>query len=77
MAVARDVLDSIALLALPTRLYEEAARLEPPTLGRLDAIHVTAALALGDDLDCMVIYDGRLTEAARGYGIAFAAPGAE
>jgi hypothetical protein len=44
-------------------------------LRSLDAIHLAAALDLGDDLDGLVTYDERLGEAARLNGITVLAPG--
>lgn len=72
---ARDVLDAMTLTALTTTLFEAAGRLDPPDLRSLDALHLAAALDLGDDLDVMVCYDHRLAEAARGQGIRVVAPG--
>jgi prevent-host-death family protein len=40
----------------------------------LDAVHLAAALDLGDDLDSMVTYDDRLAEAAQFNGSPFTAP---
>ncbi len=71
---ARAVLDSITLMQLPTAIFEAAARLEPTTLRSLDALHLAAALDLGDDLDSLVTYDDRLAEAARANGIVVTAP---
>jgi hypothetical protein len=72
---ARDVLDSITLLALPSALFEDAARLEPPSLRSLDAIHVAAALDLGDDLEALVTYDDRLADSATANGVRVVTPG--
>jgi len=71
---ARAVLDSITLIDLSASLFEQAGRLDPTTLRSLDAIHLAAALDLGDDLDGLVTYDDRLAEAARSNGIAAVAP---
>lgn len=71
---ARAVLDSITLTAVTTSLFEEAGRLDPTALRSLDALHLAAALDLGDDLDGLVTYDDRLAEAARSNGIAVTAP---
>lgn len=71
---ARAVLDSITLIEVTTSIFEQAARLDPPTLRSLDAIHLAAALDLGDDLDSLVTYDDRLAEAARLNGIPVTAP---
>ncbi len=74
MVRARAVLDSITLVTLPTETFERAAELEPPTLRSLDALHLAAALELGDDLDGLVTYDERLTHAATAHGITVIAP---
>ncbi len=71
---ARAVLDSITLTEVTTALFEEAGRLDPTTLRSLDAIHLAAALDLGDDLDGLVTYDDRLAEAARLHGIVVTTP---
>lgn len=48
-----------------------------PDAGRLrslDAVHLAAALDLGDDLDTLVTYDERLASGARSYGVPVTAP---
>lgn len=72
---ARAVLDSITLTEVTTALFEEAGRLDPTALRSLDAIHLAAALDLGDDLDGLVTYDERLGDAAQLNGITVIAPG--
>lgn len=72
---ARGVLDGFVLLTLPTERFEQAAGLDPDRLRTLDAIHLAAALSLGDDLDGIVTYDDRLAEAAAAEGIHVLAPG--
>ncbi len=71
---ARAVLDSLTLTEVTTSIFEQAGRLNPPVLRSLDAIHLAAALDLGDDLDSLVTYDDRLAEAARLNGIPITAP---
>jgi predicted nucleic acid-binding protein len=71
---ARAVLDSLTLIAVTPSLFEQAGRLDPATLRSLDAIHLAAALDLGDDLDAFVTYDERLADAARLSGIRATAP---
>ena len=71
---AREVLDSITLVEVPTPIFEEAARVDPILLRTLDAIHLAAALDLGDDLEALVTYDARLAEAAQSNGVAVLAP---
>ncbi len=71
---ARAVLDSVTLIEVTTSIFEQAGRLDPTTLRSLDALHLAAALELGDDLDGMVTYDERLAEAAQLNGIPVTAP---
>lgn len=71
---ARAVLDAITLLEVTPATFEAAGRLDPTVLRSLDAIHLAAALSLGDDLDGMVTYDERLAEAAQANGIPVNAP---
>lgn len=71
---ARAVLDSITLIQLATSTFEEAGRLDSTLLRTLDAIHLAAALELGDDLETVVTYDERLAEAARNNGVPVTAP---
>jgi predicted nucleic acid-binding protein len=71
---ARAVLDSITLTEVTASLFEQAARLDPAALRTLDAIHLAAALDLGDDLEGLITYDDRLAEAARLNGVSVIAP---
>ena len=71
----RAVLEAISLTRVTTATFEVAGRLDPEGLRSLDAIHVAAALDLGDDLEGFVAYDRRLAEAAEANGIAVSAPG--
>jgi predicted nucleic acid-binding protein len=74
MTRAREVLDSITLLSVPSETFDRAAELEPSLLRSLDAIHLAAALDLGDELDGVVTYDLRLSEAAALHGVQVLAP---
>lgn len=71
---ARAVLDAVTLLEVSTAIFEGAGRLDPVIARSLDAVHLAAALSLGDDLDAIVTYDDRLAEAARANGVAVVAP---
>lgn len=71
---ARQVLDSITLLQVTGAIFTAAGRIDPPELRSLDALHLAAALDLGDDLDGLVTYDDRLAEAARANGVVVLAP---
>jgi predicted nucleic acid-binding protein len=72
---ARAVLETLTLLSLPTDLFERAADLEPALLRTLDAVHLAAAMALGDDLEGIVTYDERFAGAAEAHGIPVVTPG--
>jgi uncharacterized protein len=72
---ARQLLRTVALLALDATLLEAASDLAPPRpLRSLDAIHVAAARSLGPDLGTLVTYDGRMAQVASDLGLAVAAP---
>ena len=71
---ARAVLDSIILVEVGTTVFEEAGRLEPSLLRSLDAIHLAAALDLGDELEGLVTYDDRLASAAESNGVIVVSP---
>jgi len=70
---ARRLLDRIDLIQLDDELLDFAGELEGP-LRSLDAIHLAAALALGDELEAVVTYDRRLGQAARTLGLPVVAP---
>lgn len=74
LAEARRLLDSIVLLGIEAADFEHAGRLGSVSLRTLDAIHIAAALKLGDDLEGLVTYDSRQTEAALSQGIEVLAP---
>lgn len=71
---ARELLDSLILLTLPTSVFERAAFLEPSMTRSLDALHLAVAMELGDELDGIVTYDERLADAAHALGITTVAP---
>lgn len=71
---ARQVLDGLTLTEVTAAVFEAASRLDPTILRSLDAIHLAAALDLGDDLDGIVTYDARLADAAHAQGVAVIAP---
>ncbi|MGQ0630811.1 MAG: type II toxin-antitoxin system VapC family toxin [Sporichthyaceae bacterium] len=71
---ARAVLDSITLTTVGVATFEAAGRLDPTILRTLDALHLAAALDLGEDLDAIVTYDDRLAEAAHLHGVAVVTP---
>ena len=74
VANARRLLPDIALIEVDRSVLERAGELTPPEMRSLDAIHVAAALSLGDDIDEFVTYDRRMLEAAREWGLVVASP---
>jgi predicted nucleic acid-binding protein len=68
-------LSRVATITPDRAVLDLAARLEPPTLRTLDAIHLATALTL-EGLEGVVTYDARLSEAARKVGLAVYSPGA-
>ena len=75
--LAAGVLDAMTVIDLTTRRAARAAMLTPITLRSLDAIHLAAALDIGDDLASFVTYDRRLADAAREAGLPVASPGVD
>lgn len=74
-ALADVLLESVSLLALSRDLLETAAKLPPPQLRTLDALHLAAALSLGADCEGVVTYDRRMQQAATANGLTVVAPG--
>ena len=74
MVQARAILDALVLLTLSTELCERAAILEPRLLRSLDAIHLAAAMEMGDGLRGLVTYDRRLAAGAESLGIKVLTP---
>lgn len=73
-AIINQALDVVALVMPVPSTFVAAGRLEPPQLRTLDALHLAAALELGDDLDGLVTYDARMVEGARTAGMAVITP---
>lgn len=71
---ALDLLAHGNLLVIDTRVLDTAARLPPPSLRSLDAIHLASALELRDELTAFVAYDDRLLAAASALGMPVASP---
>ncbi len=71
---ASEVLEAMTLVEVTTAMFTAAGRLDPPALRSLDAVHLAAALDLGDELDGLVTYDVRLAEAAQANGVAVVTP---
>lgn len=70
----RHLLDSVVLLKVEATDFDHAGRLDPASIRTLDAVHIVAALKLGDDLEGMVTYDKRLADGCVSLGIPVVAP---
>jgi predicted nucleic acid-binding protein len=71
---AGRLLARISLLRIDDVLLDAAAALEGTALRSLDAIHLAAAQAFGDELAEVVTYDHRMAHAARRFGLTVSAP---
>ena len=70
---ARRLLDRLDLIILDDELLDLAGELVEP-LRSLDAVHVAAALELGEELEAFVTYDRQMTRAAEAFGLPVVAP---
>src|SRR2546423_4896337 len=70
----RRLLKRVALIDVNRELLEHAGTLAPSDLRSLDAVHVAAALSLGDDLGDLVTYDDRMVMAAQAQGLNVVSP---
>ncbi len=68
-------LEAVTLVVPSETTFESARSIGSPRLRSLDALHLAAALELGDGLEAVVTYDGRLAEATDDAGILVVAPG--
>lgn len=72
---ADAMLDGLVLIRIDEPVLARAASLRNLQLRPLDAIHLAAALTIGDDPEAFVTYDGRLATAARSEGLTVLHPG--
>ncbi len=72
---ARAALATITLLAVDEPTLASAAGLRPSTLRSVDALHLAAAISMGDELGRFYCYDTRLADAADACGIEVRRPG--
>ena len=71
---ALDLLAQPSLLAIDAHVLDTAARLSPPSLRSLDAIHLASALELRDELTAFVAYDDLRLAAASALGMPVESP---
>jgi len=71
---ARQVLAGLDLIPLTADLVESASSIGPPDLRSLDAIHLSSALLISEDVTAFVAYDMKLKTAALAAGLEVVAP---
>jgi predicted nucleic acid-binding protein len=74
-ARADAVLATIGLIRLDPPVLSRAAQFASPEMRSLDAIHVAAALTIGDDPEAFITYDARQAKAAAAEGLNVLQPG--
>lgn len=74
VARARQLMRRLDLVRLDDELLDDAAALDSGILRSLDAIHLAAAVTLGEELSALVTYDDRMAAAARLLGVTVRAP---
>ena len=75
VTVALAHLAALEQLTMDRDLMLAAGGVPPAGIRTLDAIHLAAARAVGDDLGGLVTYDDRMTTAAQAVGVTTLAPG--
>jgi predicted nucleic acid-binding protein len=73
--VALAHVDALHQIVVDRDLLIAASRLQPSGMRTLDAIHLSAAAALGEELIGIVTYDDRMTAAASQLDVRTLAPG--
>jgi predicted nucleic acid-binding protein len=76
-ARADAVLSSLVLVRMDDAVLARAAAFKDRSLRTLDAIHLAAALTLGDDPEAFITYDTRLANAAKRLRLPVVHPGTE
>lgn len=66
--------DAVSMVLPSAATFFAAGGLAPGTLRSLDALHLATALEIGDDLEGLVTYDGRMAAAAGLLSIDVVAP---
>lgn len=74
---AEAVLDSLVLIRLDDPVLARAASFSNPKIRTLDAIHLAAALTIGDEPEAVLTYDGRLAALAMEEGLSVLHPGVD
>jgi uncharacterized protein len=69
------LLTRVGQVGLSHAIVESASRLPDPALRSLDAVHLSTALLLRDELSAFVTYDKRLAATAHNHRLPVTAPG--
>lgn len=75
--VVENALETVSLVLPAASTFLVAGMLQPLELRSLDALHLAAALELGDDLEGIVTYDERMATAAAEASITVVSPTGE
>lgn len=76
-AKADAVLDSLVLIRMDDVVMARAAAFGSQKVRSLDALHLAAALSIGDDPAALITYDSRLARVATDEGLTVLHPGVE
>lgn len=71
---AESLWDRLDLIAVSTRVLDEAAAIEQPFLRTLDALHLAAAASMRASLSAFVTYDKKLAASAMEAGLPVLSP---
>jgi uncharacterized protein len=71
---AARVVAQIAVIEPSESIRSRIAVLEPVTLRTLDVLHLATALEIADELEGLVTYDRRMSDAADNLGLTILAP---
>lgn len=74
LGYAESLWERLDLIAVSTRVLNEAAAIEQPFLRTLDAVHLAAAASMRRSLSAFVTYDTRLAAAAQEAGLPALSP---
>jgi hypothetical protein len=75
LSYAERIWERLDLIAVSTRVLDDAGAIEQPFLRTLDAIHLAAAMSMRMSLSAFVTYDKKLAAAAQEVGLPVQAPG--
>jgi predicted nucleic acid-binding protein len=72
---AERVVAQISVVEVSEPIRARARMLDPATVRSLDALHLATALEVGEELDGLISYDARMSQAAKRLGLRVLAPG--